>query len=144
MSSSVLTADKPAGQPPRPPATVADIMRPTTTTIGGEDHAAAAVYLMKHANVTALVVLDSRNDRPLGIITEGDIARAVADGKDLSDVRIRGLMPAVTDAISAKTSIRDAAGTMLTRGYRELPVTGDDGRIGIIEITDIVGALHEG
>jgi CBS domain-containing protein len=143
MSSSVLTADKPAEQPPRAPATVADIMRPATTTVGGEDHAAAAVYLMKHANVTALVVLDSRTDRPLGIVTEADIAQAVTDGKDLSDVRIRGLMPEVADAIPARMSIRDAAGTMLTKGYRQLPVTGDDGRIGIVEIADIVGALHE-
>jgi CBS domain-containing protein len=142
MSSSVLTADKPAG--PRAPATVADIMRPATTTVGGEDHAAAAVYLMKHAKVTDLVVLDPRTDRPLGIITEADIARAVADGKDLSDVRIRGLMPAVSEAIPARTSIRDAAGAMLAKGDRRLPVAGDDGRIGIVEIADIVGALHEG
>jgi hypothetical protein len=39
------------------------------------DHAAAATYLMKHAGTTALAVLDGqRSDRPIGCITETDIA----------------------------------------------------------------------
>jgi CBS domain-containing protein len=142
MSASVLTLDRPGGRPPRAPATVADVMRPATTTAGDNDHAAAAVYLMKHANARALVVLDSRTDRPVGIITEADIARAVADGKDLGDIRIRGLMAAGPGAIPARTSIRDAVGIMLATGHRQLPVTDGDGRMGIIEIADIFGALR--
>ena len=69
------------------PATVADVMRPPVTTVGQYDHAAAAAYLMKHAGVSALVVLDSQTDQPIGIVTEADIAHAVADGRDINDVR---------------------------------------------------------
>jgi CBS domain-containing protein len=141
MSASVLTAGKPAGPPPRAGTTVADVMRPATTTAGDTDHAAAAAYLMKHAHATALVVLDSRTGRPVGLITEADIARAVADGQDLDDVRIHGLMAAYPGALPAGTDIRDAAGVMLTTGHRQLPVAGDDGCVGIIEIADILGAL---
>jgi CBS domain-containing protein len=57
------------------------------------DHVAAADYLMKHADVVALVVVDSRwASRPAGIITKADIARAVAAGEDLNEIRIRDLL----------------------------------------------------
>ena len=57
------------------------------------DHAAAAAYLMEHADATALVVLDGRwPGRPAGIITKADIVRAAAAGTDLNDVRIRDLL----------------------------------------------------
>src|SRR6266571_6856326 len=77
----------------KPPtlATVADVMRPPLTTVEQNDHVAAAAYLMKHAGATALTVLDA-HDRPIGIITDADIAHAVADGKDVNSVRIHDLM----------------------------------------------------
>jgi CBS domain-containing protein len=144
MSLSVITADQPTERPPRPRATVAQVMRPASITAGDNDHAAAAVYLMKHARATALLVLDSRTGRLAGLITEADIAQAVADGKNLNDVRIRELMPAVPAVIPARTSIRDAAEVMLTTGHRQLPVTDDDGRAGIIDIADIIGGILRG
>ena len=63
------------------------------STVEPEDHAAAAAYLMKHARATALVVVDNEHaKRPLGLITEADIVRAVADTEDLEEIRIRDLM----------------------------------------------------
>jgi CBS domain-containing protein len=136
-------ADPPAQQSsfPSAPATVADIMRPPLTTAQQNDHAAAAAYLMKHARATALMVLDTQTDQPVGIITEADIAHAVADGKDVNDVRIRDLMTKDLTVINATASIR-AAARLMTRGhFRHLPVVGDAGLIGIIDITDVSRAL---
>jgi CBS domain-containing protein len=63
-----------------------------TLTVTHNDHVAAAAYLMKHADATALVVLDGQSPgRPVGIITKADITRAVAAGEDLENVRIRDL-----------------------------------------------------
>jgi len=57
------------------------------------DHAAAAAYLMEHADATALVVLDGQwPGRPVGIITKAHLVRALAAGTDLNDVRIRDLL----------------------------------------------------
>jgi predicted transcriptional regulator len=65
-----------------------------TTTVDQYDHAAAATYLMKHAGTTALAVLDGqRSDQPIGCITATDIAEAMAQGKDLNELRIRDLIP---------------------------------------------------
>jgi CBS domain-containing protein len=62
-------------------ATAADVMRPPLTTVTQYDHVAAAAYLMKHAGTTALIVTDAQTGQPAGIITEADIAHAIADGK---------------------------------------------------------------
>jgi CBS domain-containing protein len=116
-------------------------MRPPLTTADTGDHAAAAAYLLKHARATALMVLDAVTGQPKGILTEADIARAVADGKDLNEVRIRELMTMRPTVINPRTSVRDAAQIMARGQFRHLPVCGDSGLAGIIDITDICRAL---
>jgi CBS domain-containing protein len=133
---------QPSSQPARAPATVADIMRPpVTTTVEQNDHVAAAAYLMKRADASALVVLDTQTDQPMGIITEADITRAVADGKDLNEARIRQLMTTGPAVIDPETSIREAARAMTSRRFRHLPVVGDGKVIGMLDITDVCAAL---
>ncbi|HEY3087402.1 MAG TPA: CBS domain-containing protein [Jatrophihabitantaceae bacterium] len=131
--------------PPQPtPAatTVGQVMRPALTTVEPQAHVAAAAYLMKRAGATALVVVDGEETkRPLGIITEADIVRVVADGKDVNDVRIRDLMTSGLTVCDERTSIRDAARSMIDGRFRHLPVVGDAGVVGIIEIGDVSRAL---
>jgi CBS domain-containing protein len=121
-------------------ATVADVMRRPPATAGQYDHVAAAAYLMRHARTTALMVTDAQTGQPAGIITQADVARASAEGKDLNDVRIHAVMTA-RPAITTSSSIRDAAKIMTARHYRHLPVTGDAGLLGVIDITDVCLAL---
>jgi len=135
-------AHESSAKPKRAPVTVADVMRPPATTLDQNDHAAAAAYLMKHAGATALVVLDGQEtNRPIGIITETDISHAVADGKDVNDVRIHDLMTGAPTVIRATTSIRDAARIMTNDRFRHLPVVDDAGLIGMVDIAAICGAL---
>ena len=69
-------------------ATVTDVLRPPLTTAGQYDHVAAAAYLMKHTGTTALMVVNAQTGQLAGIITQADVARTIADGKDLNDVRV--------------------------------------------------------
>ncbi len=123
------------------PATVADVMRPPVTMIDQNDHVAAAAYMMKRADATALVVTQAHTGQPLGIITEADISHTVADGKNPNDVRIYQLMTAHPTVVNTTTSIRDAAKVMTSKGFRHLPVTGEGGLVGIVDITDVCRAL---
>jgi len=126
------------------PATVAELMQPAVTTAEQDGHLAAAAYLMRHAGATALVVLDTEDDkRPVGVITEADIVRAVADGKDMNDVRIRDAMTRDPTAISATTSVRDAAESMVAGHFRHLPVVEDGALIGMVDVKDVCRALLE-
>src|SRR5712675_1868780 len=102
------------------PATAADVMRSPLTTVEQQGHVAAAAYLMKHARATALMVLDAQTDRPTGIITESDIAHAVADGKDVNSVRIFELMTTRPTVVKTTTNIRDAADVMTSGHFRHL------------------------
>lgn len=124
------------------PTTAADVMQPAVTTVEADAHLGAAAYLMKHAGATALVVVDDEQaKRPVGLITDADIAEAVADGKDVNEVRIHDLMTTHPTVITATTSITDAARSMVSGHYRHLPVVGDAGLIGMVDIEDVCRAL---
>jgi len=138
----IMTADstqKPSSHSRAAAATVVDVMRLPLTTVGQHDHVAAAAYLMKHAATTALIVTDAQTGQPAGIITEADVARAIADGKDVNSVWVDAVMT-TRPAIPATTTLRDAATIMTTRHYRHLPVTGDAGLLGMVDITDVCRA----
>ncbi len=131
--------------PPQDPApllaTVTDIMHPPVTTVNQNDHVAAAAYLMKRADATALIVTQTPGGEPIGIITEADISHAIADGKNPNDVRIYQLMTARPTVVRTTASIRDAASVMTSGRFRHLPVMGDAGLVGIVDITDVCRAL---
>src|SRR5215472_8941606 len=73
-----LSAQKSSFHPREATATVADVMQPPLTMVNQHDHVAAAAYLMKHAGTTALLVADAQSGQPVGLITEADVAHAIA------------------------------------------------------------------
>jgi CBS domain-containing protein len=119
---------------------VADVMRSPLTTVNQHDHVAAAAYLMKHAGTTALVVVDAQTGQPAGIITEADVAHAIADGRDVNNTWVDAVMT-IRPAVTATTSIRETAIMMTTRHFRHLPVAGDAGLVGMVDIIDVCQAL---
>ena len=133
-------ADSPSG---RVPGTAGEVMRPALAVVAPSDHVAAAAYLMKRADSTSMVVVDDEQARkPVGLITESDIVRAVADGKNLNEVRILALMTGDPAVIKTTASIREAARIMVAGHFRHLPVTDGDGSLqGMADILDICEAL---
>jgi len=133
---------QPLSAPPNAPVMVADVMRPALTTVEADGHAAAAAYLMRHSGETALVVVDDEQAmRPIGIITDVDIAQAVADGRDVNQVRVHDLMTREPTVVVPTTSIHEAAKAMVSGDFRHLPVVSDVGLIGIVDIGDVCRAL---
>jgi CBS domain-containing protein len=116
-------------------------MEPALTTAHAGDHIAAAAYLMKHAGATALVVLDAETDRPVGIVTDTDVAHAVADGKNVNEVRISEVMTPDPTVVGTTCSLREAAELMTNGHFRHLPVVDDSGLAGIVDISTIGRAL---
>jgi len=134
-------AATPSSSRPQNPATVGEIMEPALTTAHATDHIAAAAYLMKHAGTTALVVLDAETDRPVGIVTDTDVAHAVADGKNVNEVRISEVMTPEPTVVGTACSLREAAELMTKGHFRHLPVVGDSGLAGIVDISTVSLAL---
>jgi CBS domain-containing protein len=127
---------------PGPPVTVGQFMRPAVTTVERHAHLAAAAYLMKHGGDSALVVTtDDESRRPVGIVTEADIMRTVADGKDPNVARIDNLVG--RDPVIARpgTTVDEAASLMLSAGVQHLPIVDDGRLVGIVDLTDACRAL---
>ena len=136
-----VAVQNPPVQPSPAPATVADIMRQPVTAVDQNDHVAAAAYLMKHTAETALMVVDGRTGQAVGIITEGDVALAVADGQDVNDVKVHDAITTRPAVIDPTTSVRDAAKIMTRGHFRHLPVVGPAGLLGTVDINDVCQAL---
>ena len=77
----------------------------------------------------------------LGLITERDIRRAVANDTDL-DAPVSEVMSDDPDTFDPDLDVWDAASWIAESGYRHLPVVGDDGQLlGVVSIRDLLKAL---
>src|SRR5918994_662250 len=118
---------------------VADVMRPAATTVETHGHLAAAAYLMNHAHQSALVVVD--DDRPIALITEADLLRAVAHGADTGRERISDWMNREPPTVRADTVVMEAMQIMVATGQRHLPVVSDGRLVGIVAASDLMAAV---
>lgn len=104
-----------------------------------------AAKRMRDKKVSSLLVVDSKNNKPSGIVTERDLARRVcAEGVSSKDVRIQNVMSAPLVTIDPNSPIEVAADNMIQNKVRHLLVTDKDGKtIGIITPTDFGKVLRE-
>ena len=72
-------------------------MRAPLTTVETGGHLAAAAYLMNHADQSAMVVVNDAH-RPVAIVTEADLLRAVAHGAETGSDRVEDWMSPVWTA----------------------------------------------
>jgi CBS domain-containing protein len=131
---------EPVGQT-RAGRTVGEVMRPAVTTGETHSHLAAGAYVMTHANQSALIVVDQA-DRPVAIITERDLLRAVAHGADTEQTLIADWMNRNPQIVRQDAALTEAIRIMVDGAYRHLPVVSDDGRVvGIVAMSDIIDAI---
>ncbi len=95
-----------------------------------------AASRMQFNEVGSLAVMDG--DALIGIITERDVVRAVADGVDPATTAVVGYMTPEPVTIPEWADVTEAAATMLRVGARHLPVV-DGGRvIGMVSARDLL------
>lgn len=105
---------------------------PDTTLI----EAAAA---MEESDLGSLAVVEGMN--LLGLVTERDIRRAVANRTDL-DSPVSSVMSDDPDTFDPDLDVWDAASWIGESGYRHLPVVDDEGALlGVISVRDLLKAL---
>lgn len=98
-----------------------------------------AARAMEGSDLGSLAVVEGH--QLLGLITERDIRRAVADGTDL-DSAVSRLMSGDPDTFDPDLDVWDAASWLVESGYRHLPVVGDEGELlGVVSIRDLLKAL---
>jgi CBS domain-containing protein len=98
---------------------------------------------MERRNAGALVVVDAAA-RPIGIVTDRDLAiRGIAHGR-AADAPVREVMSPASVIVSADSDLHAAIGLLDAYGVRRLPVVDDTGVIvGIITLDDLIGYLRD-
>jgi CBS domain-containing protein len=116
--------------------TTGEVMQPVVTTVEPAAHLAAAAYLMRQARSSALVVLrDAVTRTPIGIVTDVDVAHAVADGRSIEHTRVRDVLHGAPITVRPDVAVEHATQTMLDAGVRHLPVVDDGGLVGMLDLS---------
>ena len=110
-------------------------MTQTLLTVSAEATLGEAASAMAERGVGAVVVLDG--DAIAAILTERDVMKAVAAGKDGSAV-VTQWMTRHPDTIEPGDTTDHAATLMIHGGFRHLPVVEDGRVVGIVSIRDLM------
>ena len=118
--------------------TVAEVMT-APALIGVEDEAlAAAAQRMAGRGVGSVVVVE--HGRPVGILTERDLLRAVAEGADPAVDTVGRWMTRDPDCLETEATIDEAWEQLRSHGYRHIPVVTTSGELkGIVSRRALVG-----
>jgi CBS domain-containing protein len=137
-SSTPTPTAGPAVQEP----TVGQLMRAATRTVEADAHVASAAYLMKRAHDCVLVVTsDDEGRMPIAVLTDADVSQAVADGRDLGEIRINDLRLPRPVAVHPDTSLTEATRMMLDKALTNLPVVDGDRLVGVLDLPAVCRAL---
>ena len=99
----------------------------------------AAAQAMKERKASSVVITE--DGYLIGILTERDVVKAVAEGIDTEVTHIRDYMTPTPTAATPDTSVEEAAQIMLEHGFRHLPVVDGERELkGIVSIRDIARA----
>ncbi len=113
-----------------------DVMTEDVLTVGSDATIADAASAMMGITVGSACVVDADGGLT-GIITERDVLRAAASGRDLSGEVVRDWMTADPIVVGPDEPPSQVATTMRERGFRHVPVVDGDELIGIVSMRDL-------
>jgi CBS domain-containing protein/acyl dehydratase len=121
------------------PLSIEDCMTREVETIGPDATCQEAARALAAANVGSLVVCEARE--PVGIITESDLVRAMADGVAVDELTVRAVMSADLVTVGPDAPVERAAELFEGNDFRRLPVIEDEELVGIVTTTDLADYL---
>jgi CBS domain-containing protein len=116
---------------------VSDHMTRTLLTIPADATLGEAAARMVERVVGAVVILEGEGQSIAAILTERDVMRAVAAGKD-GNAPVSEWMTRHPDTIEPEDTTDHAAMLMIHGGFRHLPVVEEGKVVGIVSIRDLM------
>lgn len=121
---------------------VRDIMNKSIISVDKDDAIRMAVKKMVHGGIGAVIVTEK--DKPVGILTERDILKFIANEKmDLDNSKVENIMSAPLISVDSSSSLEEAAGVMLTNNIRRLIIKEKDEYVGIISQRELQQFITE-
>ena len=122
---------------------VKDFMKKNVLFVHPKHSVRSAAKMMYKYGIGSVLVMDSER-RVVGIITERDIAREVAEGANLEQTFVKDVMSKNVVYLKVDDTLDDAADLMIEHGIKKLPVEDQKGNlVGIITATDIILADYK-
>ena len=115
---------------------VKDIMSKDVVTIDENKSVFEAAELMTAKGIGCLVI--TRQDVPVGMVTERDFVRRVVAKKGSPDSKVFGIMSKYLITVGPDTSLKEASRIMSDNKIRRLPVVKDKKIVGIVVASDFV------
>jgi len=120
---------------------VKNFMQKKVVTITSEKSMMDVAKLMSDKSISCVVVVEG--NRPVGIVTERDVTRAIVRNRDLSPILVQGFMSKPVLSIAPDTNIVHAARLMKEKNIRRFPIVKEEKLVGLITETDIMRAMIE-
>ncbi len=124
---------------------ISEIMTKAAVTDSADDTLAQACDKMRHAQTSSMLIMDG--DRLVGIVTERDVVKTIAQGLDPKETSLKDIMTTDIVTIGPMTTLKEAANIMATKWIRHLPILEGSKVVGMISQRDLTGvlagALHE-
>ena len=117
---------------------VREVMSPDVATVASDASVSDAAKVMVKGGFGSVIIVHGK--MLVGILTERDVLRAAANETDLSTASVEDWMTPDPETAEPDLETEDAAGIMLSRGFRHLPVTQDGDLVGIVSLRDVLSA----
>ncbi len=109
----------------------------TVITIDAEDTISSAAHKMSQHRIAALVI--TQNGAPVGLVSEQDIVRCVAEDGPQAGRRVIATLPTTgLEGIGPEASLKQAMSLMTYSRHRHLMVVEGNQLLGILSLGDIV------
>jgi CBS domain-containing protein len=128
--------------PTRPPLTAADVMTTSPRTCSAFSSVLEASMLFKDADCGAVPVVDA--GRPIGILTDRDVALGVANNPDVGNRPVSEFMSKEVVSVAPGASLQEVAAMFARHELHRLLVVDPEGQLlGIIAWADLAPHVSE-
>lgn len=120
---------------------ISDIMTKDLVSIGPKATIVEAAGIMNENHIRSIVIKDK--NEIVGILTDRDLARIIAETDDIKNILVRELMSVDLVTIPPSLSLQESAEVIRKNNVRHLLVKNRDGFVGIVSVKDILSTLYE-
>jgi CBS domain-containing protein len=115
---------------------IEQLYSPDLNSCQEDDRLSDVAARMRQAEISAVAVIDDRAEL-VGIISERDLARALADRVDPDMVQVSAYATESVELATPDEDSAEVAARMLDAGIRHMPVVSDGRLVGMVSMRDL-------